>query len=359
MKCQYLGEPLYSCDDWYLCPHKCTHPDQPEGEVVVPREHCELCPFFIDKNHDHSPIIVCDKPLPRGKLIKTSQLIQDTIILCGALPVDITGVVGVPRSGMIPASVVSTHLHLPLGEFRNNHIHWLNTGWRGQSLQPGDKYLFIDDTVYEGHALSKVRSIFGPNHIYGAVYVRPQAAYKKLVDICYGLLPTPHFLEWNLLNSGFVVGQVVLHLKRYIREGIGSDFDGVIVHDDMSGGIYHTPYLISKRAPVPLVITGRGIDEMEPTLQLIAKYNINIRSLVMRPLHVPNNLYDIAKWKASVFKQHPNLGLYIESSAYQAKIIAEECEETKQYVLCIEDGHLRLGKQIISEEITKPLPVIN
>jgi hypothetical protein len=74
----------------------------------------------------------------------------------------------------------------------------------------------------------------------------------------------------------------------------------------------------------------------------------------MRPLHVPDNLYDIAKWKASVFKQFPNLGVFVESSAYQSQIIAEELEGTGQYVLCIEDGHLRLGKKVISSSSPPP-----
>jgi len=348
MKCDFLGQKLIeNCNDWYVCAHKCEHPDLPEGEIVRPIDNCERCPCYFNKNIK-LPIIINKEPWPRGKLVKTSQLVQDSVLLAGNLPVDITGVVGIPRSGMLPASVIATHLHLPLGEFNNGRINWLANGWRSQQLRPGEKLLFIDDTVYNGHTLSRVRNVFGDEHVYACVYARPQTAIKSIFDICYRLVPFIHFLEWNLINGCLANGEVTYHLKSIIRDGIGCDFDGVIVHDEMTKGVLHTPYLIPKRSPVPLVITGRGVDEMEPTLQLIAKYKINIRQIIMRPLHVPNNLYDIAKWKASVFKQFPNLGVYVESSAYQSQIIAEELEETGQYVLCIEDGHLRLGKKVIS-----------
>jgi hypothetical protein len=46
--------------------------------------------------------------------ITTRQLIDDTAWLCGHLPGDIDAVVGVARSGLIPAQQIACMRHLPL-----------------------------------------------------------------------------------------------------------------------------------------------------------------------------------------------------------------------------------------------------
>src|SRR4051812_30935758 len=58
-------------------------------------------------------------PVPRStppEWISTARLARDATLLAGLLPLDVAGIVGVPRSGLIPAAIVATYLHLPLYE---------------------------------------------------------------------------------------------------------------------------------------------------------------------------------------------------------------------------------------------------
>jgi hypothetical protein len=78
----------------------------------------------------------------------------------------------------------------------------------GQIETPTDApFLVVDDTVYNGYAMHAARQRMA-NYpaIYAAVYVRP--AQTQHVDIYGEILPSPHLLEWNLVNSGMLTGRV-------------------------------------------------------------------------------------------------------------------------------------------------------
>ena len=51
---------------------------------------------------------------PRPRFISTTQLITGALRLVPRLPPDLSAVVGVARSGLLPATALATALHLPL-----------------------------------------------------------------------------------------------------------------------------------------------------------------------------------------------------------------------------------------------------
>ena len=63
--------------------------------------------------------------------ISTSQLIEDGLKLIKYVQPDTTGIIGVPRSGMIPATAVATHCHLPLYELTGSGPRQMTAGSRG------------------------------------------------------------------------------------------------------------------------------------------------------------------------------------------------------------------------------------
>ena len=84
--------------------------------------------------------------------IKTSELASAGVQLASLLPADIDAVVGVPRSGMLPAGIVAVHLHLPLYAAKNGRIENCGSGYRmngGTQTKPKHAVL-IDDTVMFG-----------------------------------------------------------------------------------------------------------------------------------------------------------------------------------------------------------------
>ena len=81
------------------------------------------------------------------------------------LPISVDAVVGVSRSGLLPASIVATHLHLPMYSVSpaKGVLH-LGTGLRLAGNDPDRRprhVVVIDDTVCSGNAMNKARQIVG------------------------------------------------------------------------------------------------------------------------------------------------------------------------------------------------------
>ena len=165
--------------------------------------------------------------------VTTGQLIEATRKIVPQIPPVLAGVVGIPRSGMIPASVLATWLHLPLYELSETGPRRLYHGWRGGHIQtPTDApFLVVDDTVYNGYAMRAARKrMVGRPAVYASVFVRPAQTHR--VDIDAEILPSPHLLQWNLLNSDMITGNVQ---NPHLRGGFALDMDGVICENNVVG----------------------------------------------------------------------------------------------------------------------------
>ena len=154
--------------------------------------------------------IACDKKharrnlLRRGKFLTTSDLIEDCknhlVSKLGEL--ELKGIAGVPRSGVLPASICALWLNIPLYSFNNlGELYPLSGksqfgGGRMRNYKDKKgKILILDDTVCGGESMKKVKEIL-KNHkqvLYGSLYVHPLRAC--LVDIYGKELPTPHLLS--------------------------------------------------------------------------------------------------------------------------------------------------------------------
>lgn len=162
--------------------------------------------------------------------ISTAQLAVATHELAGILPASVSGIIGIPRSGMIPASILSTLLQVPLLELGNNgEIRRLGHGSRGEAFgwacSPASHLVVVDDTVYGGRTMDRVRrqtASIRQHLLYAAVFVLPQNA--DLVDVAARQLESPHLLEWNYFNSGVIVGNAA---DPALWGGAALDFDGV------------------------------------------------------------------------------------------------------------------------------------
>jgi adenine/guanine phosphoribosyltransferase-like PRPP-binding protein len=271
------------------------------------------------------------------RFIKASQLQEDTKALIGKIPPDITAIAGVARSGMSVATMVSMYLHLPLLTIRqnSNDIQATGNGWRlggKKHVDPKtDKILIIDDTVMTGNSLRAIKPLvqkqFG-NSLSAAVYVNPAAKMKP--DIWAVDLAWPHLLEWNLFNS-------------VLSPNMATDFDGVLCQDctieqDDDGEKYldfinnARPLYLSRKTPIPLIVTARIEKYRKPTEAWLKRYGIDYKKLIMHPaasLHARNQT-NIPKYKAKHFKAwarshraSPPPLAFIESDDRQAKQIAQ------------------------------------
>ncbi len=252
--------------------------------------------------------------------VSTAQLVADAVALAGLAPVNCSGVVGVPRSGMLPASVIAMHLHLPLGEIdAAGKVRWLAHGTRGGSglARQAGPILVVDDTIYAGGATRRARQqLAGTPAVFAAIYARPEAA--AVADLYARPLPGPHLLEWNYPNNGNV-GGLVCDPATY-GHATATDLDGVLVHDDLSGGPIGTPYLAPRLFPVSLIVTGRNERHRAATEAHLRQLGIRWKRLEMLPDHVPLNTETAAAHKARVFAASPH-GYFLESCPDQARLI--------------------------------------
>jgi hypoxanthine phosphoribosyltransferase len=143
------------------------------------------------------------------------------------LPKDIDLIVGVPRSGMLPANLLALYLNKPytdIHSFLNGHIY--KAGARSQFFTNKDykKILVVDDSIASGSAMDKCRQDMQPyahdfDIQYCAVYVIP--GKEKAVDYYFEVVPLPRYFQWNVFNHTSL-------------EKACFDIDGVLCEDPTS-----------------------------------------------------------------------------------------------------------------------------
>ncbi len=97
--------------------------------------------------------------LPATKYVTTAELVSDALALVGRLPADLDGVVAIGRSGLLPATVIACHLHVPMWltseQAGQMHVVLAGAGIR-MSDHPAavpQHLLLVDDTTWSGHAM--------------------------------------------------------------------------------------------------------------------------------------------------------------------------------------------------------------
>lgn len=272
--------------------------------------------------------VTCDDyqaPKPHLEWLSTAKLAADAALLASQLPPDAAGVAGIPRSGMIPATVIAAHLHLPLWQLtEEGRLEQLGHGSRGRNLgfagDAGGPLVVIDDTVYSGAAMRRARlHLRGTKALFGAVYARPEAA--GVLDFHGRALPCPHLLEWNILHNGPARGHCTADAVRHWRAGVGVDLDGILLHDAASGGRLGAPYLPARSVPLKLIATGRPERTRAETQVQLARWGIRWDRLEMLPDGQAETPEAIAAHKARHYGES-DLGFFLESDPGQAEEIA-------------------------------------
>jgi len=257
---------------------------------------------------------------PAPEWISTSQLAKDSITLAGVLPPNISGVVGIPRSGMIPATIISTLLHLPLWELTSAGPVPMNAGSRGPGLyRVNGPLAVIDDTSWGGAAMATARRrMRGLPAVYGVVYALPLETSQH--DLHVRHLHSPHLLEWNLPNNGPFWGACDPVASSWFRAGCACDLDGVLLHDELSGGKPGTPYLLPRAQPVRLIVTGRSESSRNQTEATLRAWGVRWERLEMLPDDVELTSETAARHKAEHYGK-VDCGFFMESCPEQAFLI--------------------------------------
>jgi hypothetical protein len=260
------------------------------------------------------------QPIKLRRWVTTRQLADDATKLAGMLPDNTAGVVAIPRSGMIAASIVACHLDVPLGYLRNAKINWLPSGSRAHSGGNGP-IAVIDDTTWAGRAMALARhQLQQVPSFFACVYATSHT--KHLVD-AYVAIDDGSDWEWNWFNN-----------RSVLMQGVAVDMDGILCEnpglpdaDDGQGLEDYRQWLLAARPrwpirahPARLIVTGRLERFRCETEFWLKRHRVRYDRLAMCSATVASRRGDVAAFKAAEFISS-GAAIFMESDRGQAERI--------------------------------------
>lgn len=229
-------------------------------------------------------------------------------------------IVGIPRSGIIPASIISLNLNIPLADLYSyiNNIILLPHGGTRSIKNEKQKILLVDDTINTGKsmktAIEKIKTNRPNDQIMTYAVWRSPLTDMDSIDYSSSLLSRPRIFEWNLWKKDTVIDY-------------GFDLDGVFckdpdIHENDKGpkliNFYKNalPKFIPKNK-IGYIVTNRLEQHRAITKIWLMNNNINYRKLLMKENPAEGHIeHKIRKIKTLPIK------LFIESDTRQAKNIS-------------------------------------
>ena len=251
------------------------------------------------------------------------------------IPNDIDLIVGIPRSGMLPAYM--------LGFMKNTQVISINEFIEGNIVKVGKRplkttgknILVVDDTCCSGRAMREAKALLANlekdyNIKYMCVYSTKEGA--KNVDISLLNLDLPRMFSWNYLN----------HIN---IENSCFDIDGVLCVDPTEeqnddGEKYieflkNAQPLYIPKYKIKALVTSRLEKYRVYTEQWLQKHNIEYEKLYM--LDLPSKEARIkanahADYKSKIYRKLKDTLYFYESDRGQAQEIFEKTGKT---VFCV------------------------
>ncbi|HKK63984.1 MAG TPA: phosphoribosyltransferase family protein, partial [Bacteroidales bacterium] len=157
-------------------------------------------------------------------------------------------VVGIPRSGLIPASIIALQLNKPfqpLDSFLSQKDPYSGERMRKalKKLQDSKerRILVVDDSTNSGHELRKRKKQIEEANLEGHFYFLCVYGSKEsfhLPDICLELVETPRIFQWNIMNHKYLENSCL-------------DLDGVLCvdpkHEQNDDGEKYRDFILNAR----------------------------------------------------------------------------------------------------------------
>ena len=341
---------MHDCD----CPLSATYCNK-LNRTMTPAmvKFCKETPSHRDRLYrEPKPEPKYEEQLREHVFKKSSDIAQDCIdhLLPKIKDLQIAGVVGIPRSGMLVAPIVATLLNKALYTISNGEIQVCNysSSFGGKRMnhykESGGKLLFLDDTAYTGKEMRNIRAKY-PNNIYSVMYLNPSA--EKYVDIFGMYLNSPHYLDWHFFNSNFPESTVF-------------DLDGIFCPDvpieKAENEILYKKYInevgtiahrIPNLHPCLSIATARLEKYRGVTESWLKRNGIKYGSLYMyqgTKEERDSNFYkNVSEYKTSIFI-NSDARIFIESDDLLARQIAIKSKGKK--VVCPDSGKVYYVKRI-------------
>lgn len=267
------------------------------------------------------------------------------------LPENIDLIVGVPRSGMIPAYMIGLYLNkrvCTLNEFLENVVPGF--GNRMPNIENGiQKVIVVDDSICTGKAMREVRDKLKDKTDYDIIYlaVYTNNVRNDLVDFTFEYVVTPRLFQWNYMNMVWTQKSCF-------------DMDGVLCVDPTEeenddGDKYREFLLNAKPLFIPqfcinTIVTSRLEKYRKETELWLRNNNVSYKDLIMLDLPSKNERIKLcahANYKAHVYKKLEDTTIFIESDSRQAQKIAAISGKT---VICSSTDEIFYGDNTENEK---------
>lgn len=271
---------------------------------------------------------------------------------------DVDLIVGIPRSGMLPALLISLYLNLPLTDFDSllqeriykNGSTKIKKDWIND-ISEARKILIVEDSSNSGRSLKEVREQllnFKYNNKIEILTIFVTSETKKMTDLYFDICPNPRVFEWNLMHNNILKDCCV-------------DIDGVLCEDPTEEQnddgeryidfIRNSPVKNRPSKKIGYLVTSRLEKYREETIKWLEKNDIEYDNLIMLNVNTKEERQKLnchAIFKADVYKKLKDTCIFIESNKEQAQKINEL---TKKPVFCYEnqiyyDNYIDLSEKI-------------
>ena len=263
-------------------------------------------------------------------------------------------IVGVPRSGMIPAYMIGLMLNLPVIDVESFVAGIDPHVGKRLEYKKNDirKVLVVDDSIKFGGQLKEVKqklnSLKSIHFNYFSVFATSDS--KGMVDHYLEIIDNPRVFQWNILNS-------------WVYEYSCVDIDGVLCEDpseeENDDGERYLEFLENARPKflpscnVSVLVTSRLEKYRRQTEDWLSRHGVQYRKLVM--LDLPDKKTRVklgihSSFKSKVYQEFNQTGLFIESSKSQSEGIHKF---TGKNVFCVENMTFYHRRQDIKNNYLK------
>jgi len=256
-------------------------------------------------------------------------------------------IVGIPRSGMIPAYMIAFNLNINCTSvdclIANDIMSHGITRIPNKILKnawDATKILLVDDSIKSGNSLVKVMERL-PEHLRSkvttlAIYAGESGSRK--VDIFFEYLPWPRVFQWNIIHHTALP---------YYCFGIDGILCEEISHNiGESNEVYRQKILNANQLIVPntkihSLVTSRPEKFRAETEAWLKKHNVKYDHLVMlnKTGRVYSNTFDAGIRHKAAYYRNSDTILFIEKNPEEAYKIAKK---SLKPVFCFTDNKLYL-----------------
>lgn len=288
-----------------------------------------------------------------------SSLVNEQV---GNIPHDVDLIVGIPRSGMLVASILSLKLNLPLTDLysfqRNDPLKKGNTRvYKNDQLahpQEARKILLVDDSIASGNSMREAvmlaKACFPGEVLTMVAFAQKTNCHN--VDIFLETVEQPRVFEWNILHHSVINHACV-------------DLDGVLCAQQDSPAGQSPDYLAAKPLFIPSstiahLVTTRPAQYRADTEAWLAEHGVSYGQLHMLEESDASQQKGSdwkAAYKARIYHSDHHAVLYVERRADHAREIVRLSNKP---VFCLETNEmlspgaslLALKEQLVRKSLT-------